>query len=63
MTGISFVTDQKGRKVAVQIDLRKHAAIWQDFWDGFLSESRRKERAIPYQQYRATRLKRTRQRG
>ncbi len=34
MSGIQFVTDDKGRKVAVQIDLKKHGGIWQDFWDG-----------------------------
>ena len=27
MTGVQFLTDEKGRKVAVQIDLRKHKAI------------------------------------
>jgi hypothetical protein len=62
MTGIQFVTDDKGRKVAVQIDLRKHRAIWEDFWDGLVSESRRKENGIPYEQYRASRLKRARRR-
>ncbi len=63
MTGIQFVTDEKGRKVAVQIDLRKHGAIWEDFWDGLVSESRRKEKGIPYEEYRANRLKRPRSRG
>ena len=63
MSGIRFVTDEKGRKVAVQIDLKKHGAIWEDFWDGLVSESRRKEKGIPYEQYRANRVKRTRARG
>ena len=63
MTGIQFVTDAKGRKVAVQIDLRKHKAIWQDFWDGLISESRRKEKGIPYDEYRTKRLKGNHQRG
>jgi len=63
MTGIQFVVDEKGRKVAVQIDLKKHRAAWEDFWDGLVSESRRKEKAIPYEQYRANRLKRMRSRG
>jgi len=60
MTGIQYVTDEKGRKVGVLIDLKKHRAIWEDFWDGMVSESRRKEKGTPYQQYRAHRLKRTR---
>ncbi len=46
MRGVHFVTDEKGRKVAVQVDPKKHGAIWQDFWDGLVSESRRKERAF-----------------
>ena len=62
MTGIQYVTDEKGRKVGVLIDLKKHRAIWEDFWDGLVSESRRKEKGIPYEQYRARRLKRTRSR-
>jgi hypothetical protein len=60
MTGIHFVVDKKGRKVAVQIDLKKHGAIWEEIWNGLVSESRWKEKSIPYEQYRAGRLKRTR---
>jgi len=58
MGGIQSVTDEKGRKVGVLIDLRKHGALWEEFWDGLVSESRREEKAIPYTQYRARRLKR-----
>jgi hypothetical protein len=57
MTGIQFVTDEKGRRTAVLIDLRKRRAIWEDFWDGLVSESRRKQKGIPYEEYRAKRLK------
>jgi hypothetical protein len=63
MSGIQFLTDEKGRKVAVQIDLKIHGAIWEDFWDGLVSESRWNEKAIPYERYRANRLKRSRSRG
>jgi hypothetical protein len=49
MTGIQFITEEKGRKVAVQIDLRKHRALWEDFYDGLVSEQRRKEKSIPFQ--------------
>jgi hypothetical protein len=59
MTGIQFVTDEKGRKVGVLIDLKTHGAVWEDFSDGLISEARRKEKGIPYEQYRAKRLKRT----
>ena len=63
MTGIQFVTDEKGRKIAVQIDLKKHGVVLEEFWDGLVSESRRKEKAVPYEQYRASRAKRSRPRA
>jgi hypothetical protein len=47
MTGVQFVTDSKGRKVAVLIDLKKPGARLRDFWDGLVSESRRAEVGIP----------------
>jgi hypothetical protein len=60
--GIQFVTDEKGRKAGVLIDLKKHGAICEECWDGLVSESRRKEKAVPYEQYRAGRLRRSRPR-
>ncbi len=63
MTGIHFLTDEKGRKVAVQIDLRKHGAIWEDFHDGLVSEQRRKEKGVPLATVKADLIKRGRLRG
>jgi hypothetical protein len=63
MTGIQFITDAKGRKTAVVIDLRKHRALWEEIEDGLISESRRKGKGIPYEEYRASRLKRDRPRA
>ncbi|MGA2598731.1 MAG: hypothetical protein ABSH09_17275 [Bryobacteraceae bacterium] len=60
MSGIQFVTDEKGRKVGVLIDLKKHGAIWEDFWDGLVSESRRKEKGIPLEKIKADLIKRGR---
>jgi hypothetical protein len=60
MNGIHYVTDEKGRKVAVQIDLKKYGAIWEDFWDGLVSESRRKEKGIPLEKIKADLVKRGR---
>jgi hypothetical protein len=40
MTGIHFVTDEKGRKVGVPIGLKKHGTIREDFWDGLISDAR-----------------------
>jgi hypothetical protein len=63
MTGIQFVTDDKGRKIAVQIDLKKYGAALEDFWDGLVSESRRKEKGIPFEKLRADLVKRGRLRA
>ena len=63
MTGIQFITDAKGRKTAVVIDLRKHLALWEDIEDGLISDSRRKEKSVPYEESRASRLKRNRPRA
>jgi hypothetical protein len=63
MTGIQFVTDDKGRKVAVLIDLKKHGVRLQDFWDGLISEKRRREKGIPLEKIKADLIKRGRLRG
>jgi len=63
MTGIQFITDEKGRKVAVQIDLRKHRALWEDFYDGLVSEQRRKEKGVAFETVKADLIKRGRLRG
>ncbi|MGD0930456.1 MAG: hypothetical protein ABR902_07390 [Candidatus Korobacteraceae bacterium] len=63
MTGIQFITDEKGRKTAAVIDLKKHKALWEEIEDGLISESRRKEKGTPYEQYRASRLRRIRPRA
>jgi hypothetical protein len=63
MTGIQFVTDEKGRKVAVLINLRKHGAVWEDFYDGLISEKRRKEKGVSLETVKADLIKRGRLRG
>lgn len=53
MTGIQYVTDEKGRKVAVQIDLTKHGELWEDVQDVLVSRSRRHEKRIPLDKVKA----------
>lgn len=31
MDGIRFIVDEKGRKTAVVVDLKKYGKIWEDF--------------------------------
>ena len=63
MNGIQFVTDEKGRKVAVLINLKKYGAMLEDFWDCLISESRRKEKGVPIEAIKADLIKRGRLRG
>jgi hypothetical protein len=43
MEGIQYVTDDKGRKTAVLIDLRKYGELWEDFHDALLARQRADE--------------------
>ena len=43
MEGIQFVTDDKGQKTAVLIDLKKYGELWEDFYDGLLAAERADE--------------------
>lgn len=43
MEGIQFVTDDKGRKTAVLIDLKKYGELWEDFYDGLIAKRREDE--------------------
>ena len=42
MSGIQFVMDDKGKKTAVLIDLKKYGAVWEDFYDALIANSREK---------------------
>ena len=57
MTGLQYVTDERGRKVAVQIDLRKHRELWEDIEDVLVSRSRRHEKRIPLEKVKAGLIK------
>lgn len=63
MNGIQFVTDENGRKVAVQLDLKKYGALLEELSDGLIAESRRKEKGIPLGKVKAELVKRGRLRG
>ena len=43
MADIQFLTDTKGHKVAVQINLKKYGKLWDDFYDNVLAAKRSKE--------------------
>jgi len=43
MEGIQFVTNDKGRKIAVMIDLQKYGDLWEDFYDSLTARLRANE--------------------
>jgi hypothetical protein len=57
MTGIQNLTDEKGRKVALQIDLTKHRGLWEDLQDVLVSRSRRHEKRFPLEKVKAGLIK------
>jgi hypothetical protein len=60
MEGIQFVTDDKGKKVAVQIDLERYGELWEDIHDQLVAESRVHEKSVPFERVKR-RLARKRQ--
>jgi hypothetical protein len=44
MKGIQFLVDEKGKKTAVLIDLKRNANLWEDFYDVALARGRKGER-------------------
>ncbi len=58
MTGIHFITDDKGRRTAAVIDLKKHKALWEDIQDVLTSQSRAQETSVPLSKVKADLIKR-----
>jgi hypothetical protein len=61
--GIRFLTDEKGRKVAVQIDLARtrYRDLWEDIHDHLVADARAPEESVSFDQVkqRLARRKRT----
>jgi len=49
LAGIQFVTDGKGKRVAVMIDLKKYGNVWEDIYDNLVAESRAKEPRVSWE--------------
>ena len=43
MEGVQFLINDKGERVAVQIDLRKHADVSEDVYDSVIARKRSRE--------------------
>ncbi|WP_348085375.1 hypothetical protein [Dyadobacter sp.] len=51
MTGIQFITNQKGQKTDLIISLEEHGQIAQDLLDSLLVEERKNEDSIPFEDF------------
>ncbi len=43
MSGIDYLTNELGQRKAVVIDLKKHAQLWEDFYDTLVVKARKME--------------------
>ena len=48
MRGIEFVTNERGHKTAVLIDLKRHGELWEDFYDSVIARNRAVSRESPW---------------
>jgi len=53
MRGIQFVVDDTGKKTAVLINLEEWGELWEDIYDVLVSESRRDEPRVPWEELKA----------
>ncbi|MEO8664462.1 MAG: hypothetical protein ABI462_03110 [Ignavibacteria bacterium] len=49
MDGVSYITDEKGKKNAVVIDLKMYSKIWEDIYDSIIADDRVKEPKESYE--------------
>jgi hypothetical protein len=63
MTGIKFLIDSKGEKTAVQIDLKKHREIWEDFYDVLIAKQRENEPTESFDEVKRKLIKAGKRRG
>jgi len=41
--GVQFVVNERGKKTAVVIDLKRHSELWEDFYDAVVARERESE--------------------
>jgi hypothetical protein len=41
--GVQFVVNERGKKTAVVIDLKRHSELWEDFYDTAVARERQSE--------------------
>ena len=53
MRGVQFVMDDAGHKTAVLIDLKEWGDLWEDIYDVLVSEARKGEPTVSWEELKA----------
>lgn len=53
MKGVQFVVDEQGNRNAVLIDLSQWGELWEDMYDVMVSQARRDEKQVPWEELKA----------
>jgi len=53
ISGIQFVTDDQGKRVAVQLDLKEWGELWEDIYDNIVADARKDEPTILLEEFEA----------
>jgi len=53
MKGVQFVTDDAGKRTAVLISLAEWGELWEDIYGIMVSESRKREAIVPWEELKA----------
>ncbi|MCL4534790.1 MAG: hypothetical protein M1370_06475 [Bacteroidetes bacterium] len=53
MKGIQFITNERGKKVAVVISLAEWGEEWEDFYDNLVAEERNGEPTVKWKDLKA----------
>jgi PHD/YefM family antitoxin component YafN of YafNO toxin-antitoxin module len=61
MKGVQFAVDDSGKKKAVIIDLEEWGELWEDIYDILISEQRRGEPSVQWEELKAEALREERQ--
>ena len=55
LKGVQYLVDDSGGRVAAVISLEEWGAIWEDFYDVLVSESRKNEPTVSWETLKAER--------
>jgi len=53
ISGIQFVTDDQGKRVAVQLDLKEWGELWEDIYDNIVADARKSAPTMPLEEFEA----------